>query len=59
MTARAWTLVPSTAMLALGSPAYADEQYFGYTYSAEVLGKGATETGAEPTVVVAKLLIGG
>jgi hypothetical protein len=26
------------------SPARADEQYFGYTYSAEVLGKGQTET---------------
>lgn len=25
------------------TPAQADEQYFGYTYSAEVLGKGATE----------------
>lgn len=25
------------------TPAYADEQYFGYTYSAEVLGKGQTE----------------
>jgi hypothetical protein len=36
-------------MLGLGlaalvaAPAQADEQYFGYTYSAEVLGKGATE----------------
>jgi hypothetical protein len=26
------------------TPAQADEQYFGYTYSAEVLGKGQTET---------------
>jgi hypothetical protein len=26
------------------TPAQADEQYFGYTYSAEVLGKGETET---------------
>ena len=26
------------------NPAYADEQYFGYTYSAEVLGKGETES---------------
>lgn len=26
------------------TPAWADEQYFGYTYSAEVLGKGETET---------------
>jgi hypothetical protein len=25
------------------TPAYADEQYFGYTYSSEVLGKGETE----------------
>jgi hypothetical protein len=25
------------------TPAWADEQYFGYTYSADVLGKGATE----------------
>ena len=25
------------------TPAHADEQYFGYTYSAELLGKGATE----------------
>ena len=25
------------------TPAQADEQYFGYTYSAEVLGKGETE----------------
>lgn len=39
------------AVLALGlglaaisaSPAWADEQYFGYTYSAELLGKGQTE----------------
>jgi hypothetical protein len=37
-------------MLGLGlaglvaTPARADEQYFGYTYSAEVLGKGASET---------------
>src|SRR5437867_6710689 len=36
-------------MLGLGlaglvaTPAHADEQYFGYTYSAEVLGKGETE----------------
>ena len=25
------------------TPAWADEQYFGYTYSAELLGKGQTE----------------
>lgn len=28
----------------VATPAQADEQYFGYTYSAEVLGKGETET---------------
>src|SRR5438477_12667426 len=27
------------------TPAQADEQYFGYTYGAEVLGKGRTEAG--------------
>jgi hypothetical protein len=27
----------------VATPAYADEQYFGYTYSSEVLGKGETE----------------
>src|SRR6185369_7736861 len=27
----------------VATPAWADEQYFGYTYSAEVLGKGQTE----------------
>jgi hypothetical protein len=32
-----------TGLLALATPAHADEQYFGYTYSAEVLGKGQTE----------------
>ena len=37
-------LAASTAFCALATPARADEQYFGYTYSAEVLGKGATET---------------
>ena len=29
--------------LAFAAPAHADEQYFGYTYSAEVLGKGQSE----------------
>jgi hypothetical protein len=32
-----------TGLSALATPAHADEQYFGYTYSAEVLGKGQTE----------------
>jgi hypothetical protein len=38
-------LVLGMALAGLAAtPAQADEQYFGYTYSAEVLGKGATET---------------
>jgi hypothetical protein len=43
MHARVSVLAGSFALLACGTPAYADEQYFGYTYSAEVLGKGQTE----------------
>lgn len=34
-------LLSSSALLA--TPAHADEQYFGYTYSAEILAKGETE----------------
>jgi hypothetical protein len=40
---RLWMLGFGLAGLA-ATPAQADEQYFGYTYSAEVLPKGATET---------------
>lgn len=41
---RAEALAAFAAFCAFATPAQADEQYFGYTYSAEVLGKGATET---------------
>jgi hypothetical protein len=44
MKVRAEALVACIGLSALASAAHADEQYFGYTYSAEVLGKGATET---------------
>ena len=44
MSFRAGSLIASTVLVASTAPAYADEQYFGYTYSAEVLGKGQTET---------------
>ena len=43
MNFRAGTLAAFTGLLTVAAPAYADEQYFGYTYSAEVLGKGETE----------------
>ena len=36
-------LAAFTGLCVFATPAHADEQYFGYTYSAEVLGKGATE----------------
>lgn len=40
---RAGACAVFTGICAIATPAQADEQYFGYTYSAEVLGKGATE----------------
>jgi hypothetical protein len=40
---RATALVASFILLVCAAPAQADEQYFGYTYSTEVLGKGQTE----------------
>ena len=43
MNLRAGALAFSVPFLAVATPAYADEQYFGYTYSAELLGKGQTE----------------
>ena len=44
MKFRAGAFAALTGLLAVATPAHADEQYLGYTYSAEVLGKGATET---------------
>ncbi len=44
MIARAGALAASALLFAFAVPARADEQYFGYTYSAEVLPKGQTET---------------
>jgi len=43
MEIRVGALAAFTGLCALSAPAYADEQYFDYTYSAEVLGKGETE----------------
>jgi len=43
MNFRAIALPAFMGLSALATPAYADEQYFGYTYSAELLGKGQTE----------------
>ena len=43
MKFRAGALVAFTAFIAISTAAQADEQYFGYVYSAEVLGKGQTE----------------
>lgn len=43
MKSRRGALIAFMGSCAISSAAYADEQYFGYTYSAEVLGKGATE----------------
>lgn len=43
MQFRAGALAAFTGLCALATPAYADEQYFGYVYSSDVLGKGATE----------------
>lgn len=43
MHSRAGAFAVPFALLACAAPAHADEQYFGYTYSAEVLGKGQTE----------------
>jgi hypothetical protein len=43
MHVRAAVLAIAIFMVASAGPARADEQYFGYTYSAEVLGKGQTE----------------
>jgi hypothetical protein len=43
MTIRAGLFAGFAALLVTASPAQADEQYFGYTYSAEVLGKGQSE----------------
>jgi hypothetical protein len=43
MKVRAGALAAFTGLCAFATPAHADEQYFGYTYSAEVLGEGATE----------------
>ncbi len=40
---RVGALAAFMGLLTFAPPAHADEQYFGYTYSAEVLGKGATE----------------
>ncbi|HSQ98920.1 MAG TPA: DUF6662 family protein [Sphingomicrobium sp.] len=44
MIFRAGAIAASILLLALATPVRADEQYFGYTYSAEVLPKGQTET---------------
>jgi hypothetical protein len=43
MSIRASAIAAFTGLLAFATPAHADEQYFGYTYSAEVLPKGKTE----------------
>ena len=43
MRFRVGALAAFTGLYALATPAYADEQYFGYVYSSDVLGKGATE----------------
>jgi hypothetical protein len=44
MNFRAGAIAAFTGLCAFATPAQADEQYFGYTYSAEVLPKGETET---------------
>ena len=43
MRFRGAALAACMGVCGISSAAHADEQYFGYTYSAEVLGKGATE----------------
>lgn len=43
MKFRVGALAAFMGLFTFAPPAHADEQYFGYTYSAEVLGKGATE----------------